>query len=171
MNSSATRSSRDRGVVVHNAPAHRRGSRIEREIEPAGELHPAQHAQRIFGEGLAGGAQHAILQILGAAEEIEKFVRHRIVGHRVDGEVAAAGGFARRNAGIEGGLKVAMPEPELAVAAGNAEVVLVAARIQLDHAEALAHQIDAAVPGENSGQLVVGHSVDLDIEILGLAAQ
>ena len=82
--------------MIRHGPAHGRGPRFEHEIEAAGELHPAQDAQRIFGEGLAGGPQHAILQILGAAEEIEEFLRNRIVGHRVDGEVAAAGCLPRQ---------------------------------------------------------------------------
>ena len=44
-------------------------------------------------------------------------------------------------------------------------------RVQFDDAEALAHQVDPAVPGEDRGQLVVSHAVDLYVEILGWVAQ
>ncbi len=64
-----------------------------------------------------------------------------------------------------------MLDPVFAVAPRNAEIVLMVPRIQLDDAETFSYQIDAAVPGQNSGQLVVGDSVDLYIEILGLAAE
>src|SRR5205807_1963480 len=103
----------------------------------------------IFAKCIAGGAEHAIGQILATAKEIQYLIRNRIISHRVDREIAPACGFSRRNSGIERSEKIAMSPPYPAIAARQAEVVnRASAHRQLHHAEALAHQIDAAVTGE-----------------------
>ncbi len=123
-----------------------RGCGIDGQIEAAGELHASQDAQRIFAKRIAGGAQHAIFQIFAAAEEIEKFIRDGIEGHRVDREIAAAGGFLGRDLRIERREEIAMRAADFAVAARDAEIVNAAAGDgQFHDAEALTDQIDAAV--------------------------
>ena len=68
------------------------GGGIEREAEHGREAHGAQGAQAVLGEALQRGAHAADqpgLQVHLAAERIHQLLVERIVGHGVDGEVAA----------------------------------------------------------------------------------
>jgi hypothetical protein len=143
------------------------GGVVHGEIETAGELHTAENAQGIFGEGAAGRSQDALAEIGLAAEEVEDFFTDGIVGHGVDGEIAAGGGFPRSNGRIELGVEVAMVASDFTFAAGNGEIARgFLRRCELDDAETAADQIDASVVGENFGQAIIGDAVDFEIEIL-----
>ena len=172
MNSSATRSRARVAYSLGDRARHRGGRRVDGQIEAAGELHPAQHAQGVFGKGIAGGAQDAVVEIHLAAEEVPHFAGERVEAHGVDGEVAAGGGFARRDGCVELRAKIAVAGAGFAVAAGDAEVACVKAGPgKFHHAEALAYQIHAPAAGQKRGQIIVGNAVDFDVEVLRLEAQ
>ena len=94
---------RQRAVLAGDGPAHLRGRRVQGQIEAAGKLHPAQHAQRIFAECGAGGAQDAILQIFAASEKIQNLTADGIVGDGVYRKVSPG----RRFRGVMDSSKVA----------------------------------------------------------------
>ena len=107
-----------------------------------------------------------------ASEEIERLTQDGIIGHRVDGEIPAAGSFPWRDAFIEDGMEIAMPLAGLAFPPGHAEVHAAGfGPEQLHDAKAFPHQIDSAVGGQEPGQAIVGDAVDLDIEVLGLPSE
>src|SRR5713226_1840455 len=113
---------------MRDGPAHFGRRRIDREIEAARELQAAQNAQRVFRKRFAGGAEHAVIEVFTAAEEVEQLAGQRIESQRVNREIAAARGFARCNVRVEGGEEVAMSESDLVIAAWNAEVAGLAVR-------------------------------------------
>ena len=135
-------------------------------------MHAAQHTQGILAESAAGRAQYSLFEVRYAAEEIEQLARDRIEREGVDGEIAAAGGFARGDVFVEGREKIAMTEADLVIAPRHAEVARLAVRCgEVHHAETLAHHIDAPVSRKNFGQPVIGNPVYLDVDILRLQAK
>ena len=146
------------------------GGGVDGQIEAAGELHATQNAQRVFGKGFAGGAKDVVVQIYLAAEEVPDFAGEGIEAHGVDGEIAAGGGFARGDGGVEVGGEIAVAGTGFAVAAGDAKVTRYTwvnpGLSKLHHAEALADQVDAAAGGDrNAGQFIVRDSVDFTISM------
>ena len=154
-------------VGVDDGTAQRGGFRGEREIEAGGELHPAQHPERILYEGRAGVAQHAGLEIGDAVERIDQTLGERIPRDRVEREVAPRRGVrvAQRWVGCDG--EAAVAGAGLGFAARQAEVVFPAVpRPHLDHPKTASDHIGGAERGEG---LVKGGEVDaphFHVEIL-----
>ena len=92
--------------------------------------------------------QDAVVEIYLAAEEVPDFACDRVEAHGVDGEIAAGGGFAGGDGGVEVGVEIAVAGAGFAVAAGDAKVACISPGLgQLHHSEALAYQVDAAAGG------------------------
>jgi len=150
-----------------NRAAQDHGFRGGHKMEPGGKLHAPQHAQGVLHESRTGVAQDAPGQIVLAAEEIEVFAGARIEHERVDGEIAAAGGGARLDAGVERHLKAFVAGGQFGIAAGQAEIPLAAAAAgKLDHAERFADQIHAAIGTQRPRQGFVVHPIDFEVKIL-----
>ena len=63
-------------------------------VEAGGEADGAEEAKFVLaeaGHGIADGAEGAGLEVGLAADEVDKLVRHRVVEHAINGEVAAGG--------------------------------------------------------------------------------
>ena len=75
------------------------GFRLDGVVEARGKAYRPQHAQLVFGEAafrIADGANHAGLQVIASADEIEHPVAvERVHQQSVDGEVAALYVFLR----------------------------------------------------------------------------
>ena len=157
-----------RQIVQRDGAADRERLRLEPRLEAGGELDRAQHAEAVVAERpRVDDAQHAVGEVVAAVERIEIGLAQRIPGDRVDGEVAAA----RRLLGVERGvaddLESLVAAPGLRLAAGQRDV-------QAGHLvdrEALADGVDRSEAGEQVLEAQRVQPVDLEVEILGDAAE
>ena len=130
-----------RQIVERDAAAQLRGRFVEREVEARRELHRAQDAQAVVGEGVRiDHAQDPAIEIAPAVERVEVFAGQRIVRDRVDGEVAAPRRLFDRHVRIAGDDEAAMPAPGLRIAPRQRHVDVA----DLVDLEALADRFDAA---------------------------
>src|SRR4029450_11595791 len=65
----------------------------DRQVKPRGELHTAQHTQRIFAKLRGSMAQHLSFEIGRALPRINELPGFRVQSHGVDREIPSAGGF------------------------------------------------------------------------------
>src|ERR1051325_8487155 len=92
---------RELGDGVFNRAAERDGFGRGVKFEPGGKLKSAKDAQGVFDESGAGVTKNVLTEIALAVVEINDFVFARVEEERVDGEIAAGGGFFECEAGIE----------------------------------------------------------------------
>src|SRR5262249_30820152 len=140
--------------------------------EAAGELHSTKHPKRGLAEGSAGGPEDARLQIGPAAGIVVKLFAYGVVSQGVFGENAPGGRFPGRDTGIGSRFKIAMAPANLVVPSRHADVPVVTCAVaEFDDAEGLAYEVHAPALTEELRDLIVGHAVDLNIEILGRNAE
>ena len=119
------------------------------QAETSGELHRAQHAQRIFAEMRGvNRAQNAVFQIGAPAKRIENFVRQRIAQNRVEREIAPPRRVFERGERIAFDFKTPVAFANFAVAARQRNIEFVANFVRVPHQfinpETFAHAIHAA---------------------------
>ena len=130
-------------------------------------MHRAQHAEAVVGERLGvDHAQQAAIEIGAAAERIEELAGQRILGDRVDREIAPARGLFDRHRGIAGDDEAFVAAPGLRVAPRQRHVDVA----ELVHLEALPDRFDAPERLEQRAQAVAGHPehLEIDVALLGL---
>ena len=157
---------RELGERPGDAPAQRDRLRRGIESEPRGELHPAQHAQRVLGEGGAGVPEHPRPQVRLAAEEIQHLAAMRIEHQRVDGEIAPGGGILRREGRIELHGEPFVARSDLRIAPRHREIEDLGTDRQLHHAEGSPDQVGTSPSREHPGQPLVAEPEDLHVEVL-----
>jgi hypothetical protein len=157
-----------RFVVERDRPAQRRRRVVERELEPRGELHGAQHAETVVAEGgWIHDAQDAAVEVLSAAEGILEPILERIPPDGVDGEVAPARRLLERHRGVALHLEPLVPAPLLRLAAGQRHVdVSSARRHHLVHGEALPDRLHPAELFEDGQQAFDCQAEHFEVDVL-----
>ena len=158
-------------IAVDHAPAEGGGLGRQHQVEARRELHAAQDPQRILRERGAGVSQHPGAQVGAAVVRIEDCAGERIVGDRVDREVAPRRRLGRGQRGIRSHGETAMAGTGLRFAPREAEVVLGAADAQLHHAETPPDQVGRAERRQDADQGLVIGARHLDVEILGIESE
>ena len=157
-----------RQIVQRDGAADRERLRLEPGLEAGGELDRAQHAEAVVTERpRIDDAQHAVGEVVAAVERIEIAFPQRIPGDRVDGEVAAPRRLLRIEPGVADDLESLVAAPGFRFAAGQRDVQAG----DLVDREALADGVDRSEAGKQVLEAQRVQSVDLEVEILGDAAE
>ena len=155
-----------REIIERDPPAERFGRRVQRELEPGRELDRAQHTQAVLPErGGIHRPEYAPFDVAAAVEGVLIGVGERIPRDRVDREVAAAGGFTRRQLRIPVNVEPFVPAPHLRLAARERDVEAG----HLEDGEALADRVHRPEPREQRAQFGGGYAIDLEVHVLRLA--
>ena len=164
---------RQLGKRVGDGSAQCGGLRSEGEVEAPGELHPAEHAQRILGKGRAGVSEHARFQISLPAVGVDDFAGEGIARDRVDREIAPRRRLrvAECRIGCDG--KAPVAGAGLGFAAWQGEIVVFArfATANFDHAKTAPHDIGRAKSGQRAMQGLEIHPAHFDIEVFRRESQ
>ena len=114
-------------------------------------------------------AQNARREVLAAVPMVDDLAREHVHEHGVHGKIPAAAGFQRGKSGVHTDVEIRMARARARFAArhGNIEVRV----FQRQHAKGRALFKDAPLFGEHRAQTPGRNAIDLDVDVLGIAAQ
>jgi len=126
-------------------------------------LNGAQHPQAVVAEGpRVDGAQHTAVQIGAAADRIDVFLRQRIPGDSVDGEVAAPRGLIDRHRRVAMHIEALVAAPLLGLTPRQRDVD----PGNLVDGKALPNGADVAEGREQLGKPILRDAEDLEVDVL-----
>src|SRR6185503_15390442 len=152
-----------RQVVERDAATERSSGLVEREAEPGRELHRAEYAQAVVGEGFRiDHPQQALFEIAPAVEGIEELAGQRILRDGIDREIAAPRGFVDRHLRIAGDDEAAMAATGLRITPRQRDVETA----DLVDLKAFANRFDAPEPLEHAAQTIGRQAEDLEVDVV-----
>ena len=159
------------GVRCHRRPRFR----LDAQPEAAGELHPAQHAQGVFGKSQRTDLpQHAPFQVGVPAERVDEAFGEQVERHGVDGEIAAFEVDFNGQGVIEGHREIPVTDAGRGFDTRQGDVdgrVVPRPWQKFEHPEGLADALYPPASAQQAHQIVLGQSGDQQIEVFVRLAQ
>src|SRR5262245_50250693 len=137
-------------------------------LEPGSELDGSEHPQAVVGKtGRIDDAEDSAVDVASPVERIFVLAGQGIPGNGVDREVAAAGGVCNRQVRVAHDVEAAMASAGLRLTARQRHVEIA----ELVNLKAFADRLYPAKCFEDLAQARGVNSVDLQVDILGVAAE